>query len=210
MILSEDFKRSAVAEALARGVSQGRIDEFLAHNPGDYQRLWNLAPDTREIGTSGVYTGAMQLASGQWRDTVTGAVSATYGHTSVGNPSPVVTQAERLAVAATLTDPWLADAVRQGRVSLVAAVDARGQSTPVISVGSVTERQAVFSAQATTFLAGHPGDAPRLGSAIPGLVLPAGPGQVPSSAGFVPMGGYSPIVLVGLGLVAYLLLMRRG
>lgn len=210
-ILTEDFKRRAVADALARGVSQARIDEFLRHNPEDYQRLWNVAPDTREVGTSGVYTGAIQLASGQWQDTATGAVSATYGHTSVLNPSPVVTDAERQAVAATLTDPWLAEAVRRGAVDLVAAVDARTQSTPVISIGSYAERQANLAAQGQAFLAAHPGDAPRLASAVPGLALPAGPGQVPLSAGLVPIGGgaFSPVVVVGAALVAYLLLRRR-
>jgi hypothetical protein len=39
-------KDKYIAQALARGVSQGKIDEFIRNNPNDYHRLKDVEADT--------------------------------------------------------------------------------------------------------------------------------------------------------------------
>ncbi|MGH9373367.1 MAG: hypothetical protein ACRD15_17745 [Vicinamibacterales bacterium] len=210
---SDRFER----EALARGVSQGRLTEFCngdgrnSDGSCDTQRFWQLAPDTAQIGTSATYQGWDQLPSGQWRNTSTGEISRTYGGTARDNAAPVVTGQEELnIIASTLSDPWLADAVRAGRVDIRAAMDARNQSTPVLALGNVLERQTATQAEVARAILNNPGDRLRftgIPDPAPALPLAAGGGQLMTAG--LGGGGLSPVVIVAAAGIAYLLLKRR-
>lgn len=84
--LTPEAIQRSINEAVDRGVSMSRIEEFLAGDGFmDVQRLWNLEPD---LNRAEVQAGVIvQTGTGQWVDTRTGETSAPVplAYTGAGN-----------------------------------------------------------------------------------------------------------------------------
>lgn len=86
---SDPDRQAYIQAALARGLSQDKINRFIAENPGDYHRLKDVQPDMPQAQTAPTGTPAPSPTVGAGADAELGGMALSGLKAQQVTPSPM-------------------------------------------------------------------------------------------------------------------------